>query len=123
VIDRLLQDIEGLLLGDERDNYSAALVKAKETKVTSDKIALVKDLLPPILRSGGITPLSVLHETLSEGLHDKTDEDRMGLAATAREALVVLVNQVSATKNAGSKFAESCGDFWIEGQVLVSARY
>jgi len=107
IIDRLLQDIEGLLLGEERDRYSAALLKAKETRVTSDKIALVKDLLPPILRPDGINPLSVLHETLSEGLHDKTDEDCMGLAATAREALVFLVNQVSATKNAGSKFTES----------------
>ncbi len=107
IIDALLNDIETLLAGDDKVKYSAALQETKKTKVAKDKIDLVKDLLPPILRPDGMNPLAVLHGTLSKGIHEESDETCIELAATTREVLIFLVNQVSASKSAGSKFTES----------------
>ncbi|MBI2334013.1 MAG: hypothetical protein HYU84_17955 [Chloroflexi bacterium] len=107
IIDSLLEDISDLIPMDERSIYLEALEQAKKTRVTQEKIELVRDLLPSILRPDGHNPLAVLHDTLSQGIHRESDETCMELAQTTREVLVFLVNQVSATKRAGSSFTES----------------
>jgi hypothetical protein len=84
-----------------------ALQKTKDTRVTQDKINLVKDLLPPILRPDGQNPLSVLHGVLSEGLHGMSDEECMDNAISIRNTLVYLVHQVTATKNTSKTFSDS----------------
>src|SRR5665647_904692 len=53
VIDELLDEISELISGDELAKYKEALVKTKATIVTAEKIELVKDLLPTILRPEG----------------------------------------------------------------------
>jgi hypothetical protein len=106
VIEELLEGISDLLSGKERQIYLKALERVKETTATEEKISLVKDLLPPILRPGGMNPLSVLHEVLSEGLHEKSDEDCMKSAEQIREVLVFLVNQISVAKTTNARFTE-----------------
>jgi hypothetical protein len=56
IIDELLDDIPALMAGEERDRYLEALEQAKNTTVTKDKIDLVKDKLPAVLRPGGQKP-------------------------------------------------------------------
>jgi hypothetical protein len=107
IIDELLTEIAGLMAGEEQDRYLEALEQVKKTKVTQDKIALVKDLLPPILRPDGMNPLSVLHDALSQGLHRESDERCIELAMTVREVLEFLVNEVTARKAAAASFTES----------------
>lgn len=106
IIDRLLADIPDLMTGSERDQYLEALKSVKDAKLAEDKIKLVKDLLPPILRPQGGNPLSTLYDALSEGLHSQSDERCMELAEQVRVVLVFLVNQIAATKTAGSQFTE-----------------
>lgn len=107
IIGQLLDDIAGLLSGDEHEKYVQALNETKTTIVTQDKIKLVKDLLPAILRPNGTNPLAVLHSVLSEGLHGKSDEDCLEYAMAVREVLVFLVNQVAASKATSKSFTES----------------
>lgn len=107
IIDRLLQEISDLMDGSEKNKYLEALEKTKKTIVTQEKISLVKDLLPPLLRPDGMNPLSTLHSFLSEGLHEKPDEDCVELAAAIREVLVYLVNQVAISKNSSKSFTDS----------------
>jgi hypothetical protein len=107
IIGQLLEDIAGLLSGDEHEKYVQALNETKKTIVTQDKIKLVQDLLPAILRPNGMNPLSVLHSVLSEGLHGKSDEDCMEYAMSVWEVLVFLVNQVAASKATSKGFTES----------------
>lgn len=107
VIDKLLDDIAELLKEDDLALYQDALRKTKETIVTQEKIELVKDLLPPILRPEGMNPLSALHSALSEGLHAGTDEECLEYAETCREILIFLVNQVAASKAAAKGFTNS----------------
>jgi len=104
IIDELLEEISGLLQSDELTTYQAALEKTKSTIVTSEKIDLVKDLLPLILRPEGINPLSTLHSALSEGLHAESDEQCLEIAESCRETLIFLVNQISSSKDSTKKF-------------------
>ena len=107
IIDSLLDEIAGLLKDSELSIYQDALSKTKETIVTQEKIDLVKDLLPPILRPDGMNPLSALHSALSEGLHAESDEECLEYAETCREILVFLVNQIAASKAASKAFTDS----------------
>jgi hypothetical protein len=107
IIGQLLADIAGLLCGEEYEKYIQALEETKKTVVTQEKIKLVQDLLPAILRPNGMNPLSTLHSVLSEGLHAESDEDCMEYAMAVREVLVFLVNQVAASKAASKGFTES----------------
>lgn len=106
-IDELLNEISDLMSGDELEVYNGALAKTKETIVTSEKIDLVKDLLPAILRPDGMNPLSALHSALSQGLHAESDEECLDLAQHCREVLVFLVNQVASSKEASKSFTTS----------------
>jgi hypothetical protein len=107
VIDELLNEISDLLTGDELYKYKEALEKTKKTIVTAEKIELVKDLLPTILRPDGMNPLSALHSVLSQGLHAESDEECLELSQHCREILVFLVNQISASKEAAKSFTSS----------------
>lgn len=78
----------------------------KKTKVTADKIELVKDILPAILRPGGMNPLSIIHETRSQALHRLSDERCIELAETTREALEYLMGEVSVSTKASNKFTK-----------------
>jgi len=107
VIDELLDEISDLLSGDDLLNYEEALEKTKKTIVTAEKIELVKDLLPTILRPNGLNPLSELHSVLSQGLHAESDDDCLDLAQHCREILVFLVDQVRASKETAKSFTSN----------------
>jgi hypothetical protein len=107
IIDELLGEIADLLIGAELAEYQEALEATKQTIVAQEKISLVKDLLPPILRPDGMNPLGVLHSALSEGLHADSDETCLEFASTCRTVLLFLVNQVAASKEASMSFTES----------------
>jgi hypothetical protein len=104
IIDSLLDSIGELIAEGEKRQYLEALKKTKETIVAQEKIELVKDLLPEILRPDGMNPLGQLHSTLSEGLHAKTDDECLEIAGSIRDILVFLVNQILQTKESSKKF-------------------
>jgi hypothetical protein len=104
IVDDLLDEISPLIDESERAKYDAALVQTKATIVTQEKIELVKDLLPSILRPDGMNPLSELHSALSEGLHARSDDECLELAAIVRDILVYLTHQVAASRAASKSF-------------------
>lgn len=107
IIDQLLEDITELISGEDQERYLVALEKTKETIVAQEKIELVKELLPPILRPDGINPLQVLHSALSEGLHAKSDEECLEYSDQCRSIIVYLVNQISLSKQSSKIFSDS----------------
>lgn len=106
LVDDLLDQIPDLMAADERERYLQALQRTKKTTVVKDKIELVKDLLPPILRPDGMNPLSLLHRVLSQGLHAGDDEQCLELAADLREILGFLVAQVKQSRESHRRFTE-----------------
>jgi hypothetical protein len=107
IIDSLLDQVGDLLSGEEKVKYAEALAKTKTIRMTSEKIELVKDLLPAILRPDNMNPLSTLHEVLSEGLHADADERCLELASAIRQVLTFLTTQIATTSAAGKGFSES----------------
>ncbi len=107
VIDGLLDSISDLLEGDEKILYEEALLKTKKTRVTQEKIELVKDLLPTSLRPDGMNPLGVLHSALSEGLHAETDQECLEYADSVKEILIYLVNKLKRDKKDSKRFTDS----------------
>jgi len=106
IIDNLLIQITDLIEPAQKNKYEQALEQVKKTRITEEKIDLVKDMLPAILRPNNHNPLKLLHEFLSEGLHGKSDEECLAIAAELRKIIEFLVSQVSITKSKGLEFSE-----------------
>jgi len=107
IIDELLYSISDLIETEHRAEYQTALEETKKTRVAQDKIDLVKDLLPTILRPNGMNPLGVLHSELSEGLHADTDENCLEYASHIKDILTFLINQIIHSKEAAKQFTAS----------------
>lgn len=106
IIDKLLDSIPDLLEGEDKEKYTVALQKTKETRITQEKIDLVKDLLPNSLRPNGLNPLDALHSALSEGLHAEDDKTCLRYADAIKEVLIYLVNQIIKKKEDSKKFTD-----------------
>lgn len=72
----------------------AALQEAKKETQFSKAIVDIKDAIPDAIRINGQNPLSLLHGPLSEGIHDKTDEECLELASSVREVLFAMAEQI-----------------------------
>lgn len=107
IIDELLDSITDLIEENHKAEYKFALEKTKQTRVTQDKIELVKDLLPSILKPNGMNPLGVLHSELSEGLHADTDQACLENANHIKSILIFLINQIIQSKESSKGFTES----------------
>lgn len=107
VIDQLLDSLADLIEATEREKYADAIAETKKQTVAQAKIALVKELLPSALRPNGINPLSILHQSLSEGIHGKTDEECLEFAQHIRETLAFLADQIEAHRESSKRFTES----------------
>lgn len=106
VIDKLIRDIEEIMPEEDRETFAEAYEKVKKTRQTSEKIALVKDLLPPSLVIEGMNPLGILHSALSEGLHAEEDEACLSYAETIRVALIFMSSQISETRKKKQDFTQ-----------------
>lgn len=106
IIDKLLDLIPDLMSENDKKIYMKELEKTKSAVNASDKIDLVKDLLPPSLRPGGKNPLSILHQTLSEGLHAKNDDECLEIAENIRLVLTYLVGQIMVANESSNQFTE-----------------
>lgn len=107
IINDLLSSIEDLIEPSEKERYSSALKEIQKTIVAKEKIALVKDLLPTVLRPRGFNPLSILHSSLSDGIHNESDEKCLELAQHIREVLVFLSTQIAIHRESSKVFTES----------------
>ncbi|MFZ3166201.1 MAG: hypothetical protein WA130_01210 [Candidatus Methanoperedens sp.] len=107
IIDDLLDDITDLVEESGRDQYKNALAKTKETSVVSDKIELVKNLLPVSLKPSGINPLGFLYSFLSEGIHGKSDEECIEIATELRRIIIFLIKKVIQHKQEAKELTES----------------
>lgn len=94
IIDELLRSISGLIDQDDQEKYQSAIEKVKKTRVTEEKIELVQDLLPTSLQPNGINPLKSLHSALSDGIHNKTDEECLELADSIKTILTYLLEEI-----------------------------
>lgn len=107
LIDDLLEGITDLISGEEKEKYIKALEEAKKSHIAQDKIAIVKDLLPPILMPEGNNPLKLLYSQLSSGIHSLSDDECLERASYIRKILLFLVKEIVNHRNSSKEFTES----------------
>lgn len=107
LIDKLLGIVEEIIDDADKLRYKDALEQTKSAQTGSDKIDLIKDLLPPILRPNGINPLGTLYGILSEGIHDMDDDECLEIAQEVRTSLVFVIQQLEYHKQISSTYTES----------------
>lgn len=107
VINVLLNDISEFIDEKNIEKYNDALEKMKSEKIITKKIELVKDLLPPTLKSPEANPLKVIYDVLSEGIHSKSDEDCLRDAILIRTSLSFLVNNVIKRKREKQDYTQA----------------
>lgn len=108
IIDDLLISIEDLIEKNEDKNiYRETIKQVKREKDATEKIKLVKDLLPASLKPGDWNPLSILYSELSAGLHGETDEECLEKSVLLRSALIFLLKKVKEERETVIKFTET----------------
>lgn len=94
--DRLL---DAIITAAERTNAAAdkveQLKRAKTENRFKESMALAEEALPESLFINGHNPLKVLHNALSEGLHELTDEQCLARAEAARVVLSALAERLA----------------------------
>lgn len=112
---RVTEDIIERLLADLRQYAEEAgdteLVKAidetaSETQA-SKQIAVVKDLVPKVLRPGGMNPLGALYDALSDGLHGRTDDECLERAEALRVTIEFLVTRLESLVTTPKQYVEA----------------
>lgn len=72
----------------------AELEAAKKEIQFSKALAMVKQGIPQSLLIDGHNPLLLLHGALSEGIHDRSDEECLELASSIRMVLIELSDRL-----------------------------
>lgn len=73
------------------DILNNALIETQFTKA----LDMAKDAMPESLLINGHSPLKLLYRALSEGIHNLSDEECLGLASSVRVVLVELSDRLS----------------------------
>lgn len=71
-----------------------ALAEARNENQFSKSVSNLKNAFPPALLINGQNPLVLLHSALSQGVHDLSDEQCLGLAKSIRVVLVELAEKI-----------------------------
>ena len=86
------------------DDVLQALIAASTEQQFAKAIDNVKDHIPDLFKLNGQNPMKILHSTLSEGLHNKNDEDCLAIAHNIR---IVLQDMAQRIKDALRDDAEA----------------
>lgn len=92
ILDEIIKVAEKL---DVSSDSMKELEAAKKETQFSKSLSLVKKGVPQSLLINGHNPLLLLHSALSEGLHDRSDEECLELASSVRIILIELSERLS----------------------------
>jgi len=85
--------------------------KAKTEDQFTNAIKPIKDALPRALFIGDHNPLTILHDVLSDGIHDLSDAECLTHARTVRTLLIALADRISEISKEEAKVQEAIGTF------------
>lgn len=92
ILDQILKVAQRLNASQELLNE---LEVAKTETQFSKAVSSVKKTLPESLLIEGHSPLLLLHKALSEGIHDKSDEECLRLSTSIRAILFALADRIA----------------------------
>lgn len=87
------------------------IAKLQKDSPMAKRIALAKEALPDYLTIDGCNPLGTLYQVLSEGIHNKTDEDCLQKASSLYASLCFLVNALAAQETNRKQYTNAIKSF------------
>lgn len=93
------------------DEYLLLFAKAKTQTEFTRAINEIKDAFPSALFIAEQNPLKLLHDLLSDGLHELSDEECLGHARAVRTLLIALADRISEISRDEAKVKESLRAF------------
>jgi hypothetical protein len=87
---------------------TAKLDMARKSHRFTDKLAVARDYLPPDLTPAGCpNPIGTLHELLSEGLHERTEEECVEIFDRCKDAFEYVIKKLTEAKREDEAYRES----------------
>lgn len=106
-IDSLLDAVLKFAEDSKLEALKEKITEAKKHQDTTDKIEIVKDVLPAPLKPSGNNILKLIYSALSDGLHNKSDAECLEVSQNLRACLVFLVKKVEEQKRDEKEFTEA----------------
>jgi len=106
-IDLLITEIEKIAQEQEDTDTLEKLAKLRGNGQMSKNIDLAKNALPVYLRVKGFNPLGLLYKTLSEGIHNQSDEECLKKANDIYNALTFILSTLASFSDARNKYKDS----------------
>lgn len=93
-------------IGDEaeRATFEQLLDSIAKARMR-DRIAAVRDALPPSLLLGGHNPLEILYRSLGSDIHQQDDDTCLAFAGATREALTFMIRQIDQAGDAQKRYS------------------
>jgi len=106
VVEQLLIDLESI--GHDTDDRSLleAIELARNMQRASERLYLLKEHVPVILKPDGMNPLARLYSALSDGLHTGDDEKCLEIANHVRFSMEFLVRTLYSFQKEKSTYLE-----------------
>jgi hypothetical protein len=94
LVEELLRQLEELCSDEEKVKYQEALAQTR-TELSADKrISLVKNFVPARVCQAGINPLAALYDSLSQDIHNASDEDCLAYAELTRLTISQVIEAI-----------------------------
>lgn len=106
-IDLLISEIEKTAQEQEDTETLEKLAKLRGNGQMSKNIDLAKNALPVYLRVKGFNPLGLLYRTLSEGIHNQSDEECLKKANDIYNALTFILSTLANFSDAQNRYKDS----------------
>jgi hypothetical protein len=105
---RLIDEIikVGKKLGADQETIARLEAARAETQFHK-AVGIIKDGIPDVLRIEGHNPLILLHTALSDGLHDKSDEECLARATSIRVVMAELAERITQALSARDEFTSA----------------
>ena len=103
----LITEIEKMAQEQEDTETLEKLAKLRGNGQMSKNIDLAKNALPVYLRVKGFNPLGLLYRTLSEGIHNQSDEECLKKANDIYNALTFILSTLANFSDAQNRYKDS----------------
>jgi len=118
--DRLIEEITKVANRTKAGPEVIAILETarKETQFTK-ALDLIKDAVPPVLRIDGHSPLQLLHDATSKGIHELSDEECLARAEVIRRVLTDLADRIAQALKDERELREAIGKLTRPGESKV----
>lgn len=106
-IDTLLDEVLKFAESASAKELKLKITEAKQKQSTAEKIDIISSYLPATLSPSGKNIFKLMYSALSDGIHNKSDEDCLKIAQSLRTCMVFLIKKIEERNEDDKNFANA----------------